>query len=142
MELSVAALEGAEFGRAFASGMAAEDTILRLLTPGDHVIMGNDAYGGTFRLISKVFTRFGISYSSANLSDPDEVKAAFTDKTRMVWAETPTNPLLSVVDIELLATLSHDKKALLVVDNTFATPYLQSHFRLALISSFTRPRNT
>ncbi|GIS34118.1 MAG: hypothetical protein Ct9H90mP5_05670 [Acidimicrobiaceae bacterium] len=130
LELSVAALEGAEFGRAFASGMAAEDTILRLLTPGDHVIMGNDAYGGTFRLISKVFTRFGISYSSANLSDPDEVKAAFTDKTRMVWAETPTNPLLSVVDIELLATLSHDKKALLVVDNTFATPYLQKPLSL------------
>ena len=104
--------------------------------------MGNDAYGGTFRLISKVFTRFGISYSSANLSDPDEVKAAFTDKTRMVWAETPTNPLLSIVDIELLSTLSHDKKALLVVDNTFATPYLQNHFRLALISSFTQPRNT
>ena len=94
LELSVAALEGAEFGRAFASGMAAEDTILRLLTPGDHVIMGNDAYGGTFRLISKVFTRFGISYSSANLSDPDEVKDAFTDRTRMVLAETPTNPLL------------------------------------------------
>lgn len=130
LELSVAALEGAEFGRAFASGMAAEDTILRLLAPGDHVIMGNDAYGGTFRLISKVFTRFGISYSSANLSDPDEVKAAFTDKTRMVWAETPTNPLLSVVDIGLLATLSHEKKALLVVDNTFATPYLQKPLSL------------
>ena len=130
LELSVAALEGAEFGRAFASGMAAEDTILRLLTPGDHVIMGNDAYGGTFRLISKVFKRFGISYSSANLSDPDEVKTAFTDRTRMVWAETPTNPLLSIVDIELLSTLSHDKKALLVVDNTFATPYLQKPLSL------------
>ena len=108
---------------------------------GDHVIMGNDAYGGTFRLISKVFTRFGISYSSANLSDPDEVKAAFTDKTKMVWAETPTNPLLSVVDIGLLATLSHDKNALLVVDNTFATPYLQKPLSLGadiVIHSATR----
>ena len=130
LELSVAALEEAKFGRAFASGMAAEDSILRLLTPGDHIIMGNDAYGGTFRLISKVFTRFGISYSSANLSDPNEVKAAFTEKTRMVWAETPTNPLLSIVDIELLSTLSHDKNALLVVDNTFATPYLQKPLSL------------
>ena len=81
--------------------MAAEDTILRLLDPGDHVIMGNDAYGGTFRLISKVLTRFGISYSSTNLSNPDEVKAAFKDKTKMIWAETPTNPLLSVDEYEI-----------------------------------------
>ena len=130
LEVSIAALEGADFGRAFASGMAAEDTILRLLEPGDHVIMGNDAYGGTFRLISKVLTRFGISYSSTNLSNPDEVEDAFTDKTKMVWAETPTNPLLSVVDIELLSKLSHDKEALLVVDNTFATPYLQKPLSL------------
>ncbi len=125
LEVSVASLEGANYGRAFASGMAAEDTILRLLEPGDHVVMGNDAYGGTFRLISKVLARFGITYTAADLSSPDEVMRAFTNETKVVWAETPTNPLLSVIDIELLATLSHDREAMLVVDNTFATPYLQ-----------------
>tara|TARA_B100000953_G_scaffold281770_1_gene259454 strand:- start:798 stop:1952 length:1155 start_codon:yes stop_codon:yes gene_type:complete len=125
LEMSLAALEGAEFGRAFASGMAAEDTILRLLNPGDHVVMGNDAYGGTFRLISKVLTRMGISWSPADLSVQENIEKNINEKTRIVWAETPSNPLLSVVDIQMLSNVAHTHGALCVVDNTFATPYLQ-----------------
>ena len=125
LEMSLAALEGAEFGRAFASGMAAEDTILRLLNPGDHVVMGNDAYGGTFRLISKVLTRMGISWSAADLSVQENIEKNINEKTRLVWAETPSNPLLSVVDIQMLSNVAHTHGALCVVDNTFATPYLQ-----------------
>ena len=93
LEVSVAALEGAEYGRAFASGMAAEDTILRLLNPGDHIVMGNDAYGGTFRLISKVLTRMGVTWSAADLSKKENLENCLTDKTRIIWAETPSNPL-------------------------------------------------
>ena len=125
LEISVAALEGAEFGRAFASGMAAEDTILRLLNPGDHIVMGNDAYGGTFRLISKVLTRMGVTWSAADFSKRENIENCLTDRTRVVWAETPSNPLLSVVDIEMLSEVAHSIGAWCVVDNTFATPYLQ-----------------
>ena len=125
LELSIAALEGAEFGRAFASGMAAEDTILRLLNPGDHIVMGNDAYGGTFRLISKVLTRMGVTWSAADLSKKENIENSMTEQTRIIWTETPSNPLLSVVDIEMLSELAHSSNALCVVDNTFATPYLQ-----------------
>ena len=125
LEVSVAALEGAEYGRAFASGMAAEDTILRLLNPGDHIVMGNDAYGGTFRLISKVLTRMGVTWSAADLSKKANIENCLTDKTRIIWAETPSNPLLSIVDIQMLSEVSHSIGAWCVVDNTFATPYLQ-----------------
>ncbi len=125
LEVSIAALEGAQFGRAFASGMAAEDTVLRLLNPGDHIVMGNDAYGGTFRLISKVLTRMGVTWSAADLSRKENIENCLTDKTRVVWAETPSNPLLSVVDIQMLSEVAHSIGALCVVDNTFATPYLQ-----------------
>ncbi|MDG2300832.1 MAG: cystathionine gamma-synthase [Acidimicrobiales bacterium] len=125
LELSIAALEGAEFGRAFASGMAAEDTILRLLNPGDHIVMGNDAYGGTFRLISKVLTRMGVTWSAADFSRKENIENCMTEQTRIIWTETPSNPLLSVVDIQMLSELAHSSGALCVVDNTFATPYLQ-----------------
>lgn len=130
LEMSLAALEGAEFGRAFASGMAAEDTILRILNPGDHIVMGNDAYGGTFRLISKVLARFNISWTAVDLSDISATEAAITKNTRLFWMETPSNPLLSVVDIGVLASIAHDHGALCVVDNTFATPYLQQPLTL------------
>ncbi|MEG3586069.1 MAG: cystathionine gamma-synthase [Actinomycetota bacterium] len=130
LETSIASLEGGDFGRAFASGMAAEDTILRLLNPGDHVVMGNDAYGGTFRLISKVLTRFNIDWTAVNFANPAEIEEAITDNTRMLWTETPSNPLLSVVDIEMLAALAHANGAWCVVDNTFATPYLQQPLSL------------
>lgn len=130
LEKSISALEGGTSGKAFASGMAAEDTILRLLNPGDHIVMGNDAYGGTFRLISKVLTRFNIGWSAVDLSNPKAIESAITDKTKLLWTETPSNPLLSIVDIEMLASLAHDHGAWCVVDNTFATPYLQQPLSL------------
>ncbi len=129
LETAFASLEGAAFGVQFASGLAAEDAILRQLEPGDHVVLGNDAYGGTFRLISKVFGKAGITYSANDFNDLDTVAANWNPATKIVWAETPTNPLLNIVDIEALAALTHDKGAMLVVDNTFATPYLQQPLR-------------
>jgi cystathionine gamma-synthase len=126
LEETIAALENGERGFAFASGLAAEDTILRgLLSPGDHVVIPNDAYGGTHRLFDKVVQRWGLEHTPARLSDPDDVRGKITDQTKLVWVETPTNPLLGIADIEALAAVAHDAGALLVVDNTFATPYLQ-----------------
>lgn len=125
LETSMAALENGSYGRAFASGMAAEDTILRALRPGDHLVMGLDAYGGTFRLISRVIAEMGVTYDAVDLTDPAKVRDAMTPTTRLVWTETPTNPMLGVVDIAALAEVAHAGGARLVVDNTFATPYLQ-----------------
>ncbi|WP_298811417.1 cystathionine gamma-synthase [uncultured Gordonia sp.] len=131
LEANLAALEGGVFGRAFASGMAATDALLRAtLRPGDHLVIPNDAYGGTFRLIDKVFTQWGIDYSVAPITDADAVRAAITDKTKLVWIETPTNPLLNVGDIAVLAEIAHGAGAKLVVDNTFASPYLQQPLAL------------
>jgi cystathionine gamma-synthase len=124
LEACLAALEGATYGSAFSSGMAAEDTILRLLNPGDHVLLGNDFYGGTYRLLSQVHTRAGISFTPVELSEAG-LLAAWRPTTRMIWAETPSNPLLRIADIAALAQFAHDRGAVLVVDNTFATPYLQ-----------------
>ena len=121
----LASLEGAAHGLAFGSGMAAEDTLLRTLTPGDHVVLGDDAYGGTFRLLSRVVAPMGIEWTAVDLTDLDALAAAVRPATRIVWAETPTNPLLTVVDIAGVADVAHDAGARLVVDNTFATPYLQ-----------------
>ena len=125
LESAFASMEGAAFGVDFASGLAAEDAILRLLEPGDHVVMGNDAYGGTFRLISKVFGRAGIGWSASDLTNPSDLADNWPENTKLVWVETPTNPLLTVVDIEAVAAVAHANGAMLVVDNTFATPYLQ-----------------
>ncbi len=126
LQTALAALEGASFGVSFASGLAAEDAILRLLEPGDHVVMGNDAYGGTFRLISKVFGRVGITWSAHDLTDPAALDESWPENTKLVWVETPTNPLLTVVDIAAVAAVvGRRPDARLVVDNTFATPYLQ-----------------
>jgi cystathionine gamma-synthase len=125
LEACLADLEGARYGVAFASGLAGEDALLRTLAPGDHVIMGADAYGGTYRLLTRIFGAWGVSVSTVDLGDPDALDAAFTDTTKMVWVETPSNPMLTVVSIEALATHAHSHGALLVVDNTFATPYLQ-----------------
>ena len=121
----LASLEGTEEAVCFASGMAAEDAILRLLAPGDHVIMANDVYGGTWRLIDQVHTRFGIEVSAVDMTDLDAVAAAFRPTTRFVWAETPSNPLLKILDLAALGELAHDRGAWLVADNTVATPYLQ-----------------
>jgi cystathionine gamma-synthase len=127
LEGNIAALEEGERGFAFASGLAAEDTLVRaLLDPGDHVVLPGDAYGGTFRLFDQVEKRWGVEHSPAELSDVDAVAAAIRPgQTKLVWVETPTNPLLGIADIEALAGLAHDAGALLVVDNTFASPYLQ-----------------
>jgi cystathionine gamma-synthase len=122
----LAALEGGRRGLAFASGLAAEDTLLRALCqPGDHVVIPDDAYGGTYRLFARVAERWGLDWTAADISDLDAITAAVTAHTRIVWVETPTNPLLGVADIAGLAALAHEREALLVVDNTFASPYLQ-----------------
>jgi cystathionine gamma-synthase len=131
LEASLAAVEGGTFGRAFASGMAATDCALRaLLRPGDHVIIPDDAYGGTFRLIDKVFTKWGIDYTPVALSDLDAVRAAVTAATKLIWVETPTNPLLSIADIAGNAQLASAAGAKLLVDNTFASPALQQPLAL------------
>jgi cystathionine gamma-synthase len=126
LEDSLARLEAARFCRAFASGMAASDTALRaLLRPGDHVVIPDDAYGGTFRLIDKVLRHWGVEHTPAPISDAEAVRAALRPNTKLIWAETPTNPLLNIADIASLAELAHRHGARLVVDNTFASPYLQ-----------------
>jgi cystathionine gamma-synthase len=123
----LAAIEGGRRGLAFASGLAAEDALLRALCrPGDHVVIPSDAYGGTYRLFAKVAEKWGLDWTAVPLGDHDAVRAAFRPgHTRMIWAETPTNPLLSIADIAGLAGLAHEYDALLAVDNTFASPYLQ-----------------
>ena len=126
----LASLEGAEACVAFASGLAAEDAIFRLLSPGDHVVMADDVYGGTWRQVAQVHQPWGLQVTPVDLSDLDATRAAVTDDTRLIWAESPTNPLLKVVDIAALAQLAHDVGARLVVDNTFATPALQQPLAL------------
>ncbi|MEO5837156.1 MAG: cystathionine gamma-synthase [Acidimicrobiales bacterium] len=130
LERCLASLEGATFGAAFGSGLAAEDAILRGLRAGDHIVMGNDAYGGTFRLIDRVHGPMGITSSPVDLTDHDATVAAFRPSTKLVWIETPTNPLLTIVDIAAVARLAHERGAKVVVDNTFATPYLQQPLAL------------
>ncbi|MBD8870437.1 cystathionine gamma-synthase [Nocardioides donggukensis] len=127
LEGAIAALEEGERGFAFASGLAAEDTLVRALCrPGDHVVIPDDAYGGTYRLFDKVEKVWGLEHSPAPVSDVEAVRAAIRPgRTKLVWVETPTNPLLNIGDIEALASVAHDAGALLVVDNTFASPYLQ-----------------
>jgi len=131
VETVLASLEGGTFGRSFASGMAAIDTALRaLVRPGDHVVLPNDVYGGTFRLVDKVLTEWGVTYSLAPVSDIDAIAAAVTPATKVLWVETPTNPLLSIGDIGALADVAHAANATLIVDNTFASPYLQQPLAL------------
>jgi cystathionine gamma-synthase len=131
LEEALAALEGGARGLAFASGLAASDTLLRALcVPGDHMLLPSDAYGGTYRLIARVLTRWGLDYTPVALSDLDAVRATLRPATRVVWCETPTNPLLGIADIAALADIAHEAGALLVVDNTFASPYLQQPLAL------------
>lgn len=126
LEQTIAALEGADYARAFSSGMAATDVLFRiLLKPGSHMILGNDAYGGTFRLVDTIFTAWGVDYTVVDTSDVHQVKDALRENTTLIWVETPTNPALSITDIAAVAQLSKGTNAKLVVDNTFASPYLQ-----------------
>jgi cystathionine gamma-synthase len=131
LEASLAAVEEGTFGRAFSSGMAATDCALRaMLRPGDHVVIPDDAYGGTFRLIDKVFTQWNVDYTPVALSDLDAIRAAITPRTRLVWVETPTNPLLCIADISEIAAIAQQISAKLLVDNTFASPALQQPLTL------------
>ncbi|TXN32430.1 cystathionine gamma-synthase [Lacisediminihabitans profunda] len=127
LETLIANLEGGSHGFSFASGLAGEDTLLRaLLRPGDHVVMGNDVYGGTHRLVNRVFVPWGVHLDSVEMTDLDAVRAAMTPATKVLWLETPSNPLMKISDIAALVEIGHAAGVLVVVDNTFASPYLQN----------------
>ena len=130
-EACVASLEGAQYGFAFASGLSAEDDLFRQLTPGSQILLGNDAYGGTFRLIDSVHgKKSGLANAAVDLTKPEQIKEVWTPDSRMVWLETPTNPMLSVFDIQAISDVVHELGGMVVVDNTFATPYLQQPLAL------------
>jgi cystathionine gamma-lyase len=132
LEGCLAALEGAEHGLAFASGLAATDAVLHLLSAGDHVVHTDDVYGGTFRIFDKVYRRHGLSFDAVDMSDPARVERALRPETRLVWIETPTNPLLKLVDLAAVAAVARARGALTVVDNTFATPCFQRPLELGI----------
>lgn len=125
LERSLASVEAGQYGFAFSSGLAAMDAVLKLLKPGDKVISTDDLYGGSYRLFTKIFEDFGIQFEFVNMNNPKHIEEAITDKTRMVWVETPTNPMMNVIDIKAVATLCKSNGIMLAVDNTFASPYLQ-----------------
>src|SRR5687767_3294825 len=126
LEEALAVIENGKFGLAFSSGVAATDAVIKLLGPGDEVIAGNDMYGGTFRLFSKIFEKFGIRFIYIDLSNPEVVSQSITSKTRLIWVETPTNPLMNIADIAAISAIAKKAGAILCVDNTFASPYLQN----------------
>ena len=131
LETQLASLEGGKYGYSFSSGLAGEDILLRAaLKPGDHVIMGNDVYGGTHRLVNRVFVPWGIGLDTVDMTDLDAVRAAITPATKVLWVETPSNPLMKISDIAALAEIGHAAGVLVVVDNTFASPYLQNPLAL------------
>jgi cystathionine gamma-lyase len=130
LEKLIAGLEGADQCACFASGVAAIDAVMKTLKPGDHVISTNDLYGGTYRLFTQVFEPYGIEFSFVDMTDIGQVEQAFRENTRLVWMETPTNPLLRIIDIEAVAKLSKQNNAFSIVDNTFASPYLQRPLEL------------
>ena len=141
LETAVAALEGGHGALCFASGMAAETTFLQLLKTGDHIVLGDDVYGGTYRLVARVLSEWGLEFDTVDLADHEALRKAIRDETRVVWVETPTNPLLKIVDIAAVAEIAHEAGAWCVVDNTFATPYLQQPITLgadAVIHSATK----
>jgi len=131
LEEAFAVLENAKFGLAFSSGVAATDAVIKLLSPGDEVIAGNDMYGGTYRMFTHIFTKFGIKFHYVNMQDVKNVEALINENTKLIWTETPTNPLMNITDIEGVAAISKKhKNILLCVDNTFASPYLQNPLNL------------
>jgi len=130
LEEALAVIEGGQFGLAFSSGVAATDAVIKLLKPGDEVICGNDMYGGTYRLFSKIFLKFGIVFHYVDMTDLKNVAAAVTPASRLIWAETPTNPLMNIADIKGLASIAKANNILLCVDNTFASPALQNPLSL------------
>lgn len=130
LETAIAALDGGAHALAFASGLAAETTVMLMLSAGDHVICGDDAYGGTYRLFSKIFTRHGLSFDYVDTSDPAQVEAALRPETRLIWIESPTNPLLKLADIAVISRIARPRRVLTLVDNTFASPYFQRPLEL------------
>jgi cystathionine gamma-synthase len=132
LQEALASLEGGRFGLSFSSGLAAEDAIIRaVMKPGDHVILGNDMYGGSYRLFARVFKAWGIDFTIVNLNDSSALEAAFVaGKTKLVWIETPSNPMMTIFDISAISAIAHKHGAVTVVDNTFATPYLQRPLEL------------
>ncbi len=130
LEKSLASIEKGAFGLAFGSGLAAVDAVMKLLSPGDEIIAPNDLYGGTYRLFNGIFAKWGLVFHFTDLNNEDEVRALINDKTKIIWAETPTNPLLKIFDIRKLASIKDEHNLTLVVDNTFATPYLQTPIEL------------
>jgi cystathionine beta-lyase/cystathionine gamma-synthase len=126
LEEALAQIENGKYGLAFSSGVAATDAVIKLLQPGDEVIAANDMYGGTYRLFSKIFEKFGIKFHYVNMQDVNNIKTFINANTKLIWAETPTNPLMNIVDIEGLAAIAKANNVLLCVDNTFASPYLQN----------------
>jgi len=130
LEDAFAIIENGKYGLAFSSGVAATDAVIKLLAPGDEVICANDMYGGTYRLFTKVFERFGIVFKYVDTTNAGNIEAAITANTKLVWIETPTNPLMNITDIEAVAKITKSKKLLLAVDNTFASPYLQNPLNL------------
>lgn len=125
LEKAIASLEGTDYGLAFGSGLAAIDAILKMLKPGDEVISTNDLYGGSYRLFTKIYADYGILFHFVDMNDPAEVEKKLNEDTKLIWVETPTNPMMNVIDIAAMSALARKSEALLVVDNTFATPYLQ-----------------
>ena len=130
LERSLASIEAGEFAFAFGSGLAAMDAVLKLLKPGDEVVSTDDLYGGSYRLFTKIFENFGIRFHFVNMSNVDNVKSALNKNTRMVWVETPTNPMMNVIDIQAISVLCQSNDVLLAVDNTFASPYIQQPLNL------------
>lgn len=126
LQKNLAALEGTRYGLCFSTGMGAVDACAKLLQPGDEVVSTNDLYGGTYRLFTKIFAQYGIKFHFVDMSDEAAVRAVMNAKTKMVWVETPTNPLLRIIDIELMIQIGHEYNSIVVVDNTFASPYLQN----------------
>jgi cystathionine beta-lyase/cystathionine gamma-synthase len=126
LETALASIENARFALSFSSGVAASDAVIRLLLPGDEVIAANDMYGGTFRLFSKIFEKTGIHFHYVNMQNPENIRGLINKNTKLVWTETPTNPLMNIVDLAVVASIAKEKKILLCVDNTFASPYLQN----------------
>lgn len=126
LQTALAAAENGKYGLCFSSGSAATDAVIKLLEPGDEVIAANDMYGGTYRLFTKVFQKYGIQFTFINMQDPEELRSHITGKTKLVWTETPTNPMMTVTDIAAIAAICKEKNMLLAVDNTFASPYLQN----------------
>ena len=134
LEDCLAALENAQYGLAFSSGMGATDAVMKLLQPGDEVITGTDLYGGSFRMFTKIFANYGIKFHFANFAIATDIVHLINDKTKLIWIETPTNPTLQIADIEAVAAIAKQHNILLAVDNTFASPYLQNPLDLPVLA--------